>query len=57
MSEFTYTVFIVVASMTGGLITLFIGVIALAMALDTSTVPSERSVSPADSHGEYQRAA
>jgi hypothetical protein len=57
MSEFTYTVFLVVASIAGALVSLFVGVIALALALDTSTVPGARSAAPTDSHDEYQRAA
>ena len=57
MSEFTYTVFEVVASMAGALLALFVGVIAMAVALDTSTLPGQSSNAPQDSDSEYQRAA
>jgi hypothetical protein len=54
MSEFTYTVFIVVASIAGALISLFVGVIASALFFDSS---NEREHSRTDSHGEYRTAA
>ena len=57
MSEFTYTVYVVVASMAGALISLFVGVIAVALALDTSTVPGASARPHADSGAEYQQAA
>ena len=57
MSEFTYTVFQVVASMAGALLALFVGVIAMALALDTSTLPGQSSNAPQDSDSGYQRAA
>lgn len=57
MSEFTYTVFVVVASMAGALMALFIGVIGLALGLDTSTFPGTTARPHTDSPGEYQQAA
>lgn len=57
MSEFTYTVFIVVASIAGALISLFVGVIATALLLNSSTVPTTRSTTHSDSPVEHRKAA
>jgi hypothetical protein len=56
MSEFTYMVFIVVASMAGALISLFVGVIASALLADWSS-EREHSRTGADLHGEHRAAA
>ena len=57
MSEFTYMVFTVVASMSGAMLCLFVGVIAAALLLDSSTASRPHSEPVADTRLEYDKAA
>ena len=57
MGEFTYTVFVVVTSTIGALLTLFVGVIATALMYDGGT-PAHATVEPhVDSSPHFRQAA
>ena len=57
MGDFTYTVFVIVASMAGTLLALFVGVVAAALMLDTSTTAQPDATPQAEPSIEYRHAA